>query len=180
MEETMKSLIKTTLIAGLTTLAMGCSMKTMMVEERVSPLGFDETVNKIMANAEAEGWVIPKKGKGNPSAIHKSIKKHIGKDVLPVKVIKLCNPDYAYQILSDDDARYASVMMPCSISVYKKSDGKTYVANMKAGRMGSLMGGTVADVMDGPVSGDQEKMLAFLNGSKEEKNQSVALKGSDK
>ena len=158
----MKLIIKTTLIAGLTALAMGCSMKEMMVQERVSPLGFDDTVNKIIANAEAIGWKIPQKGKGNPAPIHKSIKKHIGKTVLPVKVIKLCNPDYAYELLKDDASRYVSVMMPCSISVYTKSDGKTYVANMRADKMGSLMGGTVAKVMDGPVSGDQEKMLKFL------------------
>ena len=158
----MNRLIKTTIAAGLALIAMGCSMKSMMVEERVSPMGFDETVNKIIANAEANGWVIPQKGKGNPSYLHKSVKKHIGKDVLPVAVIKLCNPNYAHQILSDDDARYVSVMMPCSISVYKKQDGKTYVANLKTARMGSMMGGTVADVMDGPVSGDQAKMLGFL------------------
>ena len=162
----MKRIIKTALLVGLTTMAMGCSMKNMMVEERVSPLGFDETVNKIIANAEAIGWKIPQKGKGNPAPIHKSIKKHIGKTVLPVKVIKLCNPDYAYALLNDDASRYVSVMMPCSISVYKKSDGKTYVANMKAGRMGSMMGGNVAEVMDGPVSGDQAKMLEFLNPAK--------------
>ncbi|MEN8170567.1 MAG: DUF302 domain-containing protein [Pseudomonadota bacterium] len=159
----MKQLIKTTLLSGLAVMAMGCSMKGMMIEERVSPLGFDETVNKVITNAEAAGWVIPMKSKGNPSAIHKSIKKHLGKEILPVKVIKLCNAEYAYKILADDDARYASVMMPCSISVYQKSDGKTYVANMKAGRMGWMMGGTVADVMDGPVSGDQAKILGFLD-----------------
>lgn len=162
----MKRIIKIALLAGLTAMAMGCSMKNMMVEERVSPLGFDETVNKIIANAEAIGWKIPQKGKGNPAPIHKSIKKHIGKTVLPVKVIKVCNPNYAYDLLKDDESRYVSVMMPCSISVYKKSDGKTYVANMKAARMGSLMGGNVAKVMDGPVSGDQEKMLEFLNPAK--------------
>lgn len=176
----MKKLITTTLIAALGALTIGCSGKSMMVEERESPLGFDATVNKIIANAEANGWVIPKKGKGNPAALHKSIKKHLGKDVLPVKVIKLCNPHYAHQILSDDDARYASVMMPCSVSVYKKSDGKTYVANIKAGRMGAMMGGTVAEVMDGPVSGDQEKILAFLNGEQGAQTEKVALEQSAK
>ena len=159
----MKQLIKTTLLVGLTAMAMGCSMKDSMVQERVSPLGFDETVNTIIANAEAIGWQVPQKDKGNPSPIHMSIKKHIDKDVLPVKVIKVCNPNYAYDLLKDDESRYVSVMMPCSVSVYEKSDGKTYVANMRADKMGSLMGGNVAKVMDGPVSGDQAKILEFLD-----------------
>ena len=157
----MKRLIKTSLLAALTVMAMGCSMKDMMVQERVSPLGFDETVDKIIANAKANGWKVPPKG--NPMPIHKSVKKHIGKDILPVKVIKICQPHYAHKLLSDDNARFVSVMMPCSISVYKKSDGKTYVANMRTDKMGSMMGGTVAEVMDGPVSGDQAKILEFLN-----------------
>ena len=159
----MKRMIKATLLAALAVTAMGCSMKDMMVQERVSPMGFEETVNQVIANAEANGWVVPQKGKGNPAYLHKSVKKHIGKEILPVAVIQICNPDYAHQILSDDEARYVSVMMPCSISVYQKQDGKTYVANMKTARMGSMMGGTVEKVMDGPVSGDQAKMLEFLD-----------------
>lgn len=170
----MKRMIKASLLAALTALAMGCSMKDMMVQERVSPMDFDETVNTIIANAEAAGWVVPQKGKGNPAYLHKSVKKHLNKEILPVAVIKICHPEYANKILSDDDARFVSVMMPCSISVYKKADGKTYVSNMKAGKVGSMMGGTIAEVMDGPVSGDQEKMLSFLSGEQAEQPQKVA------
>ena len=170
----MKRMIKASLLAALTALAMGCSMKDMMVQERVSPMGFDETVQTIIANAESNGWVIPQKGNGNPAYLHKSVKKHLNKDILPVAVIKLCHPDYAHRILSDDDARFVSVMMPCSISVYQKADGKTYVSNMRTAKMGSMMGGTIEEVMDGPVSGDQEKMLSFLNGEQTEQPQKVA------
>lgn len=52
--------------------------------------------------------------------------------------------------------------MPCSIAFYTKSDGKTYVSSMRAGRMGSLMGGVVADVM-ADVDVDQKKILEFLD-----------------
>ena len=40
-------------------LASGCSMQSMMVDERVSPYGVDETVKKIQENAVAIGWVSP-------------------------------------------------------------------------------------------------------------------------
>ena len=53
-------------------------------------------------------------------------------------------------------------LMPCAIGVYTKSDGKTYVVNMRAGLMGIMMGGVVADVME-VVDVDQKKILAFLD-----------------
>lgn len=146
-----------TLLLGLTLLALGgCSLKGMMVEERVSPYGLDETVERISANAKALGWVV-----AGVKKLDKSIKKHGGPEVLPVRLVELCNAKHAGRIMLEDDARYASVMMPCTITVYEKSDGKTYVTNMRAGRMGSMMGGTVSTVME-EVDADQQKMLEFL------------------
>ena len=138
-------------------LTSGCSMKSMMVEERVSPYGVDETVSKIQENAEAIGWVSP--GVKN---MNKSIKKHGGADIGgPVRIVELCNAKHASNILKEDEGRYAAVLMPCAIAVYNKTDGKTYVTNMRAGRMGSMMGGVVADVME-VVDVDQKKILEFL------------------
>ena len=138
-------------------LASACSMKSMMVQERVSPYGVDETVSKIRENAKAMGWVSP--GVKN---MNKSIKKHGGADIGgQVRIVELCNANHASKILTEDEGRYAAVLMPCAIAVYTKSDGKTYVTNMKAGRMGSMMGGIVDEVMQ-VVNGDQKKILEFL------------------
>jgi uncharacterized protein (DUF302 family) len=145
-----------TVIAALL-FASACSMKSMMVEERVSPYGVDETVTKIQQNAKAIGWVSP--GVKN---MNKSIKKHGGADIGgPVRIVELCNANYASNILKEDEARYAAVLMPCAVAVYTKADGKTYVTNMRAGRMGSMMGGVVEEVMS-VVDVDQKKILEFL------------------
>jgi uncharacterized protein (DUF302 family) len=74
--------------------------------------------------------------------------------VLPVASLKICQPDYAEKVLKDDAARFLAVMMPCSIAVYEKKDGKTYVSSMNAALMGHLFGGTVAEVMAGPVASE--------------------------
>ncbi len=58
---------------------------------------------------------------------------------------------------------YVSLMMPCTISIYEKSDGQTYVATMNAGLMGRLFGGTVARVMAGSVAPETAKFTSFLN-----------------
>lgn len=137
--------------------ASGCSMKSMMVRERVSPYGVDETVAKIKENAKAINWVSP--GVKN---MNKSITKHGGPDIGgPVRIVELCNAQHAGKILSEDSGRYSALLMPCSIAVYTKSDGKTYVSSMKAGQMGAMMGGIVAEVM-ADVDVDQKKILNFL------------------
>lgn len=52
--------------------------------------------------------------------------------------------------------------MPCSIAVYTKADGKTYVSSINAGQMGNLMGGVVDEVMT-QVDSEQHRILRFLD-----------------
>lgn len=133
-------------------------MPGMMLTERASPYGIEETVKKITTNAKAEGWVI-----SAIQPLHQSVKKHGGGDLPPVILISLCQANHAYNILKEDTNKVISVMMPCTISVYQKSDGHVYVGTMNAGLLGTMFGGTVADVMGGTVAAQQHKFIAFLN-----------------
>ena len=54
---------------------------------------------------------------------------------------------------------FLSVMMPCSIGVYEKSDGKTYISTMNAGLLGRMFGGVVAEVMAGSVARDTQSFV---------------------
>jgi len=135
---------------------------SMMLIELESPYGIEESVEKIKQGAkkinERQGtkWVSP-----IVKPLHKSIKKHGGADVAPVMLVDLCEPTHATRILTEDDARIVSVMMPCTISVYEKSDGKVYIGHMNAGLMGGMFGGIVAEVM-GEVDGQQHEILGFV------------------
>lgn len=115
----------------------------------------EETVALISKNALAKGWVVP-----SVSPLHKSVKKHGAGDILPVMLINLCQAHHAKNILSDGTARKISVFMPCTISVYTKADGKTYISYMNASLLGKMFGGIVAKVM-GEVSVDQLSFIAF-------------------
>lgn len=128
-----------------------------MIQERQSPLAFEATVQAIADAARKDGWVV--------SGIRKmddSVAKHGGPKVRPVTLVELCQPHHAGRMLLDDASRYASVMMPCTISVYEKADGKVYVGFMNARMVGQLFGGTVGEVMGGPVAEAQDRFLAFL------------------
>ncbi len=130
------------------------SASGLMVKEQPSPYTVEETVARITKVAEADGWKVLGIRK-----LHESVKKGTGEDVLPVHLVDLCQPHHAKKMLEGDDTRVVSVFMPCTISVYEKSDGKTYVCSTNAELLGGLFGGTVAEVMGGEVAEAQAKFL---------------------
>ena len=121
-------------------------MPKLMLSERESPVGYEETIARIENNVTNAGWQV-----SALMRLDKSLAKE-GKTVLPAASMKICQPDHAETVLLDDKARFLAVMMPCSIAVYEKSDGKTYISTMNAGLMGKMFGGTAAKVMAGPVA----------------------------
>lgn len=126
----------------------------LMLSEHESPYGVEETVEKIQNNAKNSDWIVP-----GVSSIDKSIKEHGGGELPPVMLVNICKPDYAYDILKHDENKIVSLFMPCTISVYEKSDGKTYIATMNAGLLGKMFGGTVAGVMSDKVAVDQKRFV---------------------
>jgi uncharacterized protein (DUF302 family) len=128
----------------------------LMLIEHESPFSVEKTVEMIRGNAINGDWVVP-----GVSPIHKSIKKHGGGELPPVMLVNICQPGYAYDILKEDDNKIVSVFMPCTISVYEKSDGKAYIGTMNAALLGRMFGGTVAEIMGKKVAADQRKFIAL-------------------
>lgn len=156
----MRTLFTTGAVFALALSVTGCSsmMRSAMVDERVSPYGLEETVKTITAQGIQKGWNV-----SEPKRLDQIIRKHGGPVVPPVVLLDLCEPHHAGKLLARDEDRWVSVLMPCTISVYEKSDGKVYVANVKADNVGGMMGGTIREVMGGPVADAQEDILSFLS-----------------
>jgi uncharacterized protein (DUF302 family) len=112
-----------------------------MFIENESKYGFDETVEKLSSEILESGWKVT-----HVHDLQETLRKN-GKDVLEVKVIETCNPVHAYKILEPDKERIASNMLPCRVSVYTKSDGKTYISRMNAELLAAQLGGLVGEVM---------------------------------
>jgi uncharacterized protein (DUF302 family) len=132
------------------------SMPSMMLVEYESPYDINKTVQTIADNAKANKWVVVSIGK-----LHKSVKKHGGYNLTPVYLVNLCNASHAYNILKNDKNKVISVMMPCTISVYTKADGKTYIGTMNAGLLGKIFGGDIAQIFGIEVAEDQQKFISF-------------------
>ncbi len=133
-------------------------MPSLMIVTRESSLGFDETVTALEKRIPEQGWVI---SGGKPIDLNKSMAKHGGVNFEPrVKLVKLCNAEYAKSVLTTD--RDISCMMPCSMAVWEGDDGKVYLSKMNMGLMAKMFGGNVAEIMGGKVVHDEEKILEGL------------------
>ncbi|MCG8582343.1 MAG: DUF302 domain-containing protein [Bacteroidales bacterium] len=124
----------------------------MMLIESESLYDFEQTLEKLQASVDSKGWKTP-----HVHDLQATMAK-FNYEVRKVKVMEVCKPDVAQLILSRDDERIASTMMPCRISVYEKSDGKVYVARMNSVKMGDLFGGIIKQAM-GIAGSESEEII---------------------
>ncbi|MCW8955284.1 MAG: DUF302 domain-containing protein [Gammaproteobacteria bacterium] len=130
---------------------------SMMLREVPSPYGVEETAARIQRNIQSlsgNGWSLS--GLRNPAAAVAAS----GTNVPPVLLIEACSTKYSAPMLKDDSARILSILMPCTITVYKKDDGKTYIGLMNSGLMGRMFGPMVGAVM-AEVAKDQALFVKF-------------------
>ena len=122
---------------------IGKSLGSQMLIEVESPLGFDETLIKLEENAKYAGWKVPSKWKIN---FQNNLQKVTGVDIGKNQVLKMCQPEAAARILVHDEYKLLTTMMPCTISVYEKSNGKTYISVMNMEMLGMIYGGVIAEI----------------------------------
>ena len=112
-----------------------------VIIEKLSPWGFEKTVELLTEEAERRNWMIPA-----THDLQASLAKS-GKSVRSVKVLEVCKPEYSGQMLEKSDERIVSVMMPCRISIYLKEDEKTYVAFLNGAAFAAGLPENVREVM---------------------------------
>lgn len=127
-------------------------MPSMMLTVHKSKLGFDATVAKIESNAAERGWLRPK-----IYNIQATLQKAGHTDMSQVKIISLCQPHHAYDILEDDANKKVTAVMPCRVGVYEGQDGQVYISEMNIGLMGKMFGGKIAEVM--AKASQEEKLI---------------------
>ena len=126
----------------------------LIIESR-SLFSFEATIIKLNTIIIDSGWKLP--------AVHdlQATIKNFGKDILPVKVFEICHPKHSSRLLELDDERIVSTFMPCRISVYEKSDGKSYISRLNGEKLSARYGGLVEEVMEA-ANAEMEDMIGPL------------------
>ncbi|MBD3331690.1 DUF302 domain-containing protein [candidate division GN15 bacterium] len=142
--------------AAITGLVVWTVMPSMMLTISPSSMSLNETVVAIEQSALNHGWMVPK-----VYDLQASLTKAGHADAKPMKILSLCQPDHAYAILSENENRKVTAMMPCRIGVFERDDGQVYVAQMNIGLMSKMFGGTIEKVM-GQVAVEEHEMLQSI------------------
>jgi len=126
---------------------------SLMFREDRNQKDFDTTVAQLEEVVISKGWKIPQ--------VHdlQATMKKFGKDVRSVKVFEICHPDHSYEILSRNEEKIVSSMMPCRISVYEKEDGTVWISRMNSGFMAKPMSAVVRKTMSAAAA-DVEAIIA--------------------
>jgi len=143
------------LILGIviTGFAVTFSMPKMMLNIHKSNLSFEETVSSIEKSAVERGWKVPK-----IYDLQKSLLDAGQDDIGRMKIISICQPEHAYNVLSHDGRKKVSAMMPCRIGVYETKSGDIYISGMNIGLMSKMFGGEIEKVMV-KVDEEEKEML---------------------
>lgn len=120
-----------------------------------SKFSFDETIERISQSIAEIGWKVV------TTHNFQEILQKNGTSVRPLKVLEVCNPKYASQLLTIDSLLMYSPLMPCRISVYETSDGHCFVSRMNSAAMAAMIGGIVFDVMN-KANNDIEELVTKI------------------
>jgi uncharacterized protein (DUF302 family) len=139
---------------GITLIGVKMFMPKMMLTVQKSNLDFDQTVDHIEQSALEKGWRVPK-----IYDLQKSLAEDgYTTDIRKLKVVSLCQPEHAHKILSSDERKKVTAMMPCRVGVYETASGEVMISAMNIGLMSKLFGGVIEDVM-GQVATEEHEML---------------------
>lgn len=122
--------------------------------ENLSPYSFDATIEKLSLLIQEKQWKV-----SHIYDLQKTLHDH-GKQILAVKVISLCHPRHSGRLLATDNERIVSSLMPCRISVYEKSDGKTYISRLNSSLLAPLIGDPAAEIMSQSAA-DVEEIISL-------------------
>lgn len=148
-------LIGLTVGITVTILAIVVILPGYMFIVKESKLGFKDTVEAIEKSAAEQKWGIPYQ-----YDLQATLKSK-GFDVKPVNIISLCKPEHANEILSGNNERLASALMPCRIAVYEK-DGKTFVSMLNSGLFSKFMGAKIKTVMGAAAKENKQILAPFI------------------
>ncbi|NCA70440.1 MAG: DUF302 domain-containing protein [Sphingobacteriia bacterium] len=129
----------------------------LMILTHESRYSVDDTIAEVSRVARDNGWSVPKVYDIQGTLIERGYA-----DAPPIKILSLCQPHHAQQVLSEDVNKRLSSIMPCRFGVYQTADGKVYISGMNIALLSRLFGSAVSEAMRNAATEEAAMLAAVL------------------
>ena len=118
-------------------------------------LGFEEAVETVTEELGKEGF-----GVLTEIDVQATLKKKLGEDMRPYKILGACNPPLAHQAVSA--VPEIGLLLPCNVLVRENDEGRVRVSFMDPGAVLGLVDNPDVEPLAAEVKTRLERVLAAL------------------
>jgi uncharacterized protein (DUF302 family) len=113
-----------------------------IVVEDVSHADFATTLKTLKEQLTADGWNLVAEINLGERLAKKNVRIPGG-----LVILEMTSGGNTLPLLKNEETRYVSALMPCSVSVYGMSDGRVIISRMNANLMAGMMDPRLAEAM---------------------------------
>ena len=118
-------------------------------------LGFDEALETVTEELAKEGF-----GVLTEIDVQATLKKKLGEDMRPYRILGACNPPLAHQAVTA--VPEIGLLLPCNVLVREDDEGKVHVSFMDPGSVLGLVDNADVEPLAEQVKEKLERVLAAL------------------
>ena len=118
-------------------------------------LGFEEAIETVTEELEKEGFGIL-----TEIDVQATLKKKLGEDMPPYRILGACNPPLAHQAVSA--VPEIGLLLPCNVLVREDDEGKVHVSFMDPGSVLGLVDNPDVVPLAEQVKAKLERVLSAL------------------
>lgn len=118
-------------------------------------LDFDQAIETVTEELGKEGF-----GVLTEIDVQATLKKKLGEDMRPYRILGACNPPLAHQAVTA--VPEIGLLLPCNVLVREDDNGKVHVSFMDPGSVLGLVDNPDVEPLAGQVKERLERVLAAL------------------